>query len=172
MSISADTRRDLVRAFEQGLDEFTAVATAPGVDLPGLPARPSATELAEIEGRNRARLVEARQAVYDASVPRGEVAHLLDVSPNQVSNLLASDRLVAIDGPDGQRFPAWQFDLGAQRVRVEGIHRVMAAMPAGVLGLSQWMTTPTPTLDGRTPGQALAAGEVDAVVTAASAVGA
>ncbi len=172
MSISADTRRNLVEAFEHGLDEFTAVATAPRADLPGLPTRPSATELAEIEGRNRARLARARQAVYDTSVPRGEVAHLLDVSPNQVSNLLASQRLVALDGPDGQRFPDWQFDLGAQRVRVDGIDRVMAAMPAGVLGLSQWMATPNATLDGRTPAHVLATGDVDAVVAAASAVGA
>lgn len=172
MAITSKTRRELVDAFEAGLDQFTAVATAPRVHLPGLTSRPDAMDLAAIEARNRARLVEARQDLYATAVPRDDVAGMLGVGTNQVSNLLATTRLVAIDGPEGQRFPAWQFDLGARRVRLDGVQRVAAALPAGVVGLSQWMTTPSPELDGRTPQRALADGDVDAVVAAAETVGA
>lgn len=90
---------------------------------------------------------------------------------NQVSNLLRERKLVALDGPEGQRFPDWQFDHDAPRIRLDGIELVVAALPLGIVGLSQWMTVANPGLGGRLPADVLVAGDVEAVVAAAEAVG-
>lgn len=171
MSTMGERRRDLVEAFEAGLDQFTAVATAPDVELPGLAPRPEPTELAEIEARNQVRLASARRGLYDAALTRKQVMARLGVGSNQVSNLLRRRKLVALDGPDGQRFPVWQFDNDAVSIRLGGIEQVVAALPLGVVGLSQWMTTANPALDGRTPAETLVTGDVEYVVAAAEAVG-
>lgn len=171
MAIDADVRHELVAAFEIELEEFAAVANAPGSDLPGLAARPTPTELARIEARNWSRLREVRDRVYTAAVSRREAANLLDVSTNQITNLVSADDLIALDGPDGQRLPAWQFNLDGSRVRLPGVARVARAYPAGVVGLSVWMTTPLASLGGSTPAARLADGDVDAVIAAAEAIG-
>lgn len=94
------------------------------------------------------------------------------VGGNQITNLLRDRRLVALEGPDGQRLPAWQFDLGASSVRLDGIDRVVTAYPGGVVSLSEWMVAPNPTLDGAMPADVLASGDVEAVVAAAESIGA
>ncbi len=80
--------------------------------------------------------------------------------------------MLAVDGPDGLRLPAWQFHPEAKRGRVEGIGRVAAAFPGGVLGLSAWMSAINPALGGRTPRQALVDGDTDLVVAVAGHVSA
>ncbi|PSO49960.1 MAG: hypothetical protein BRC31_08020 [Actinobacteria bacterium QS_5_72_10] len=65
------------------------------------------------------------------------------------------------------RLPAWQFHADTPRGRLEGIDVVARAHAGGPVTLSQWMTRPNPALAGRSPAEALADGEVDAVASAA-----
>lgn len=142
-----------------------------GEELPGLPDV-SRDELRAAAARNEARSWQARAELYATGLTRDEAADRIGVQPNQVTNLLGDGKLLALDGPDGLRLPAWQFHAEARRGRLDGIDRVAGAFPGRVLGLSSWMTTADPSLGGRTPREALLDGDVDRVVAAAEHVGA
>lgn len=159
------------RGFDREAERLLAALEAPASELPGLADQPDAAELGAALARNANRLSEARAAVYAAAVPREEVFELLGVTTQQISNLLAADKLVALDGPEGQRFPAWQFDRDGTRVRLEGIAQVAERYPAGVVSLSLWATAANPMLGGRSPAEALRDGDLDAVLAAAVATG-
>lgn len=155
------TKQRLVEQFEETLDMLIADTNAPDVDLPGLPPRPTPTERAAIAARNEARLAAARAEVYDASWSREQVIDRLQVHTNSISNWLRDRRVIAIDGPDGTRFPAWQFDLDADKPLLPGIDMVVAAWPGGVVSLSLWMVRPNPSLHGRPPVDLLRDSEAD-----------
>jgi hypothetical protein len=139
--------------------------------LPGLPDV-GPDELRAAAARNEARVWQARAALYETGLSRDEAAARVGVQPNQVTNLLSAGRLLALDGPDGLRLPAWQFHPESRRGRLDGIERVAAVFPGRVLGLSTWMTTANPALGGRTPREALLEGDVEQVVAIAEHVGA
>lgn len=153
-------------------DALDVVEAGPpvGEPLPGMsPA--SAAELRRAAVRNEARRWRARADLYATSLSRGQAAERLGVGTNQVTNLVSEGKLLALDGPDGLRLPEWQFDPDTRRGRLEGIERVAAVFPGRVLGLSSWMLAPQPALAGRTPREALVAGDVDAVVAVAAHLG-
>ena len=104
-------------------------------------------------------------------VPQAHVdpgaAERLDVSPQHVSRLVDAGEFVALADGGQLRLPAWQFHADTPRGRLEGIDVVARAHAGGPVTLSQWMTRPNPALAGRSPAEALADGEVDAVASAA-----
>lgn len=151
-----------------GMD--VALSARGGERLPGLP-RVAADQLRSAAARNEARVWQARAALYETGLTRDEAADRLGVKPNQVTNLLHDGKLVALDGPDGLRLPAWQFDPDARRGRLEGIDQVATVFPGRILGLSSWMTTPCPQLRGRTPRDALLDGDVAQVAALAAHIG-
>jgi hypothetical protein len=159
-------------AFLDALVEIEAPLSAHQEEaLPGLPEVPTG-QLRAAAARNEARVWAARTALYERGLTREQAAARAGVKPNQITNLLRDGELIAIDGPEGLRLPAWQFDPEAKRGRLEGLARVSAAFPGRVLGLSSWMSAVNPSLGGRTPRQALLDGDVDLVVAVASGVGA
>jgi hypothetical protein len=118
--------------------------------------------------RNEARLAAHRAALYKAGLTREQAAERLPVpETNAIDDLVRKGELVAFDGEDGLRLPAWQFDPAARRGHLEGIDRVAAVFPGRILALSSWMTAANPLLGGRSPRQALLDGDVDAVTVAA-----
>lgn len=119
--------------------------------------------------RNVNRLSEARAAVYATALARDAVAELLGVSSQQISNLLADRKLLAVDGPEGQHFPDWQFDVDGSRVRLEGVDEVADRYPGGVVSLSLWAVADNPMLGGRSPAAALRDGDLGGVLAAADA---
>lgn len=129
-------------------------------------------ELRAAAARNEARVWAARAQLYENGLTREQAARRAGVQPNQITNLLRDGDLLALDGPNGLRLPAWQFDAEAKRGRLEGISRVAAVFPGRILGLSSWMTTAEPALGGRTPRQALLDGDIDLVVAVAGHIGA
>lgn len=157
----------LLEILEQPADVASAIAAPASRPLPGLPDL-DAAELGSALQRNQARLWRAREDLYAAGVSRDEAAERLGVKPNQITNLLADTKLLGLEGRDGLRLPAWQFDPNARRGRLDGIDRVAAVFPGRILGLSAWMVAPNPSLDGRTPATALLDGDVDLVVTVAA----
>jgi hypothetical protein len=66
------------------------------------------------------------------------------------------------------RLPIWQFEPDAERGVVPEIRRLRKVFPGGVVSLTRWVTTANPEVDGRTPAEAMADGDVDRVVRVAS----
>lgn len=161
----------LLDILEQPADVASTIAAPASRQLPGLPDI-DVDDLGRALQRNRARLWRAREDLYAAGLSRDEAAERLGVKPNQITNLLAETKLLGLEGKDGLRLPAWQFDPNARRGRLDGIDRVAAVFPGRILGLSAWMVAPNPSLDGRTPADALLDGDIDLVVTVAAHHGA
>jgi hypothetical protein len=168
--LSSQQLHALLEILDQPADVASTIA-APATHLPGLPDV-GPDDLGGALLRNRARLWRAREDLYAAGLSRDEAAERLGVKPNQITNLLADTKLLALEGAEGLRLPAWQFDPNARRGRLDGIDRVAAVFPGRILGLSAWMVAPNPSLDGRTPAAALLDGDVDLVVTVAAHHGA
>ena len=122
--------------------------------------------------RNEARVAATRQHLYASALSREQAAQRAGVKPDHVTRLLRDGSLVALDGPDGPRLPAWQFDPEARLGWLDGIAPVAAAFPGRVLSLSSWMVAPNASLGGRTPCQALLDGNAELVVAVAAHHGA
>jgi len=163
-----DHALDAVGEFLDAMTDLDVTLTARARrDLPGLPAVGD-DQLRAAVLRNEARVWAARERLYTTGLSREQAAQRVGVKPNQITNLLRDGDLFALDGPDGLRLPAWQFDPEARRGRLEGIARVAAVFPGRVLSLSSWMAAPNAALGGRTPRQALLDGDVEQVVTVAT----
>jgi excisionase family DNA binding protein len=112
---------------------------------------------------------QARTRLLEDSLTREQAAELLGVRSQQVSKLLAARDLVALEVGRELRLPRWQFAPDTPKGRLEGIREVVNAYAGGVVTLSLWATRPNPALGRRTPSKALAEGDVEAVVAAATA---
>lgn len=163
-----DHALDAVAKFLDAMTDLdTSLTAGARRDLPGLPAVDD-DQLRASALRNEARVWAAREQLYTTGLSREQAAQRVGVQPNQITNLLRDGDLFALDGPDGLRLPAWQFDPEARRGRLEGIARVAAVFPGRVLSLSSWVVAPNPSLAGRTPRQALLDGDIEQVVTVAA----
>jgi hypothetical protein len=128
---------------------------------------PSPEELAAAVARSEQRVRDAHEHLYSQSLPLTAAADRLGVDLEHVSALLGSGELLAIDGPDGARIPAWQLTGSTPDGLLPGVQEVAAAFPYRTLELSFWVMTPNAQCGGRTPREAMAAGEVDRAVAAA-----
>lgn len=54
---------------------------------------------------------QARSELHAKGLTREEAADRIGVQPNQVTNLLRDGKLLALDGPDGLRLPAWRWTV-------------------------------------------------------------
>lgn len=82
-----------------------------------------------------------------------------------LSKALATQRVFYVDVQGARHFPAFFADPQYQRRHLEAVSKVLGGLP-GAAKL-QFMSTPKASLAGRTPLQALADGQFDAVKTAA-----
>lgn len=171
-SLPTTELRALLDILDQTADADATLTTPATARLPGLPDVDPGEQLGAVLSRNRARLWRTREDLYVTGLSRDEAAERLGVKPNQVTNLLADTKLLDLEGAEGLRLPAWQFDPNARRGRLDGIDRVAAAFPGRILELSAWMVAPNPSLDGRTPADALLDSDVDPVVAVAAHHGA
>ncbi|MDQ1680804.1 MAG: hypothetical protein QOI42_1663 [Frankiaceae bacterium] len=98
------------------------------------------------------------------------VARRLGISSAAVTKRRAAGRLLAFRHKGDWRYPSWQFVDGGL---VPGAAEAWAAMPAlhDELARVRWFGLPSDSLGGRTPLQALLAGDAPAVADAASYVG-
>jgi hypothetical protein len=149
------------------LDTLLAYDADDDLDLQVWGQRPSQAEATAATVTAHRITHEARARVLAESLGRAGAAERLDVSPQHVSRLVDAGELVALADGGQLRLPAWQFHADTPRGRLEGIDVVARAHAGGPVTLSQWMTRPNPALAGRTPAEALADGEVDAVASAA-----
>lgn len=110
-----------------------------------------------------------RRRVTDSAYTRRQVADLLRISPQAVSDRRTAGRLVAIKDGREWRFPRWQFDPRAPEGVIPPLADLRRVFGTDVVGLSLWMTRPQPYLDGRTPREALETDNVDLIVASARA---
>ncbi len=163
-----DHALDAVGEFLDAMTDLdVTLAAGAGRELPGLPSVGD-DELRAATLRNEARVWAAREQLYATGLSRERAADRAGVKPNQITNLLRDRDLLALDGPEGLRLPAWQFDPDARRGRLEGIAGVASVFPGRVLSLSSWVVAPNAGLGGRTPRRALLEGDVEQVVTVAT----
>jgi hypothetical protein len=129
------------------------------------PARVAAARARTLEA-----YLEARHELVGDSLSTTEVARRLAISPAAVTKRRVGRRLVAFRHRGDWRYPAWQFEDGAL---LPGVVEAWLALPrhADELRSVRWFVLPSRSLGGRTPVDALRAGEADAVVDAASYVG-
>lgn len=114
--------------------------------------------------------LDARRDLVAASLSTIEAARRLGVSSAAVTKRRVAGRLVAFRHRGDWRYPEWQLVDGGL---LPGIVEAWRAMPhhPDDLRAVRWFTLPSRHLGGRTPIDALRAGEVGAVVDAAGYVG-
>lgn len=110
----------------------------------------------------------ARREVAARSLTRSQVAELLDVSEQAVTDRLEARELVGLKSGREWRLPVWQFSADAERGYLPGLARLRAVFPGGSVSLTEWATTPNTELEGATPADMLAAERVEEVVRAAA----
>jgi hypothetical protein len=120
--------------------------------------------------RGLAREADTREQLVADSLSTAQVAALLGVSSAAVTKRRGKAGLIAFKHKEDWRYPRWQFDGGTV---LPGAIAVWKVLPDrhDVAGLVRWFTLPSRQLSERTPAEALRAGDVEAVVDAASYVG-
>ncbi|NGP09308.1 helix-turn-helix domain-containing protein [Rhodococcus sp. 14C212] len=125
---------------------------------------PRPTQTAALEAENLQLQVDQRREQLAASFTRTQVADILGVSKQTVSDMAADGRLVGLKDGREWRFPTWQFTPDRADPVLPDLDRLTRAFPGGEVSLSRWMTRPNDTFAGRTPAQEMAR-DSDRVVT-------
>ena len=108
-----------------------------------------------------------RRAVEDVSLSRSQVAELLGVSAQAVTDALEARRLLGLRRGRSWLIPAWQLDAEAERGFLPGIATLAADFPGGLLALSEWVVRPHVDLDGVSPRDTMSSGDVARVLALA-----
>lgn len=149
-----------------GTETDTEVAEQLDEDLWG-PA-PTAAEVRAAELAQLRRRFADRARVTETALTREEAAELLGITAQAITDYLAKGDLVGIKNGRSWMLPSWEFDPDLERGIVPGIRGLRDAFPGGVVSLTKWVSRPSVDLSGRTPRDALAAGEVEKVIDVAS----
>lgn len=135
-----------------------------------------AWSLGEARKRNLERLLEDQARLVSECIPARTLREGMNVSRQRLHQLVADDRLVAIQLQEGSPglFPFWQFASGVPVQPVTDLPRVIeAARQAGMgpVALHFFMVEPNDRVDGRPPYELLADGNVDRIVSLLGSVG-
>ena len=90
----------------------------------------------------------------------------------EVETALQTGRLVAFDHHGRRRLPMWQLSSSEPPTPLPAVPALARSFGGDAIALSDWVNTPNPHLHGRTPGEALQAGEEGRVTAALTALGA
>jgi hypothetical protein len=110
-------------------------------------------EAQTLERENLHLQARQRREQLTASFSRAEVAEMLDVSTQTISDMRVQNRLIGLRDGREWRFPAWQFTPDDAEPVLPDLARLVREFPGGVVSLSRWMTRPNVDFDGRTPQQ-------------------
>lgn len=131
----------------------------------------SPSERAALEAAVLARSFARRREVLAGALSAPEVADLLGTSRQTPHDRTKACTLLGILDRGALRFPAWQFDPEGEDGVVSGLPDVLRVLRLSPFGKASWLSRPNPHLDGRTPAEALKAGETAAVRRLALSVG-
>lgn len=107
---------------------------------------------------------EYRNTVLRRSLSRGQVAQLLQIRPQSVSDMLAAGHLVGLRQGREWRFPSWQFDPDTDDGVVPGLDELARVFPGGVPSLTAWVLRRNVDLRDQRPLDLLKAGHAGEVV--------
>jgi hypothetical protein len=124
-----------------------------------------------LEADNVARYFRRRQELLKDSFSAVEVASLLGTSRQTPHDRVKASTLLAVRERGGLRFPRWQFDPNGPDGVLAGFSEVLKALDISSLAKVSWFVRPNPYLEGRTPLEALRAGERDRLIALAHGVG-
>ena len=127
-------------------------------------------QLLELEAQRRAFAIR-REMLKEALTTR-QVAELLGTKRQTPHDRIKSGKLLALEDNGRRLFPYWQFDATGANGVIEGLPETLKALTLSAFAKANWLTLPNPYLEGRTPVQALKAGDFRRVVDIAQAVGA
>lgn len=125
---------------------------------------PSRQEAGHAANTIRLQAFKDRGELVKRSLTRSEVAGMLDISPQAVTNRLDKGKLLGLQRKREWQIPAWQLDSEATDGVLPGLAALQAAFPGGLVQLSKWVEKPHVDLDGGTPRDAWAAGRTDEVL--------
>lgn len=132
----------------------------------------SPSERATLEAAALARSFARRREVLAGALSAPEVADLLGTSRQTPHDRTKAGTLLGVLDRGALRFPAWQFDPEGEDGVVPGLPEVLRALRLSPFGKASWLSRPNPYLDGRTPAEAIKAGEAVEVRRLALSVGA
>jgi hypothetical protein len=127
--------------------------------LVGPPLEPGERARLAFEGLLRG--VERRRELLAETVTAPEAARLIGAKSRQAPHdRLRANRLLAVYDRGAWRFPLWQFDPAGPGGVIEGLPAALAELSSlDPYRRLQWLETPQPDLDGRSPVEALRDGE-------------
>jgi hypothetical protein len=166
------------------VDEMVAVAEAAAAAAgDGAPTRtspvtgealPAAGDMAQVRRANLLRAFAERRRLLAGALSVADVAELLGVGRQTPHDRARAGTLLAVKENGRLVFPDWQFDPEGPDGVVAGLPDVLRAMsdrPISALGRVRWFLTPKPLMGGRSPLDALRAGDVAAAAGEAEAIG-
>jgi hypothetical protein len=164
-SVPKTRRRALYQVMGEAL---AAVAEKEGLDdAPGADGADANRAFMD-ELRRQERSLRQQDIAAQRLLGSADMRERLGVSRQALSAALRSQRLFALTGPSGDYFyPAFFADGRHDRAVLEKVSRALGSLPGGAKW--EFFTTPRLSLGNRTPLQALARGQVDAVLAAAAA---
>lgn len=135
---------------------------------------PSHAQMRKVRFENLQRAFGARRELLRETLTVSQVAELLGSGRQTPHACRKAGRLLAVRDGGRWRFPVWQFDPAAPDGVIAGLPGVLRALRGRLTELARvsWFLTPKPLLDGRTPLEALKAGDIDDVIAEAASVGA
>jgi len=168
VEVSPEERESLVEALRSAVIRKIAVVR----DRRPHQVKPARRE-ADAEER-AARLGEQeyqklRERFTTESLSRHEAARALDLTDQQISNLVKDGHLLALEVRRNLRIPRFQFDPRQKKGYLPGLQLVSNAYGGPPLAVLEWLTTRHPALDGKTPATALADGQLKRVLALAGA---
>lgn len=113
-----------------------------------------------------------RRRLRDQLLTVAEAARRMGVKEDDVRWRVSEGEMVGFGLGETLRVPVWQFATGNPSEVVDGVAELARSFPGAFAGLSAFAVTPHPDLDGRTPIEALDAGQKERVLTLSGAIAA
>jgi excisionase family DNA binding protein len=134
---------------------------------------PSPAEMTRLRRKNLLEGFAERHRLLQGSLSVAEVAELLQVGRQTPHDRVKAGRLLAVRENGRLVFPDWQFDPDGPDGVLEGFADVLHALqgPLSPLGRIRWFLRPKVLLNGKTPVEALLAGQAHEAIAEANSVG-
>jgi hypothetical protein len=131
------------------------------------PSNPAELEFKALQAR-----FAMRRELLQQCIGITEVATLLGLDNRHTPlDRIKAGTLLAIRDQGQWRFPLWQFDPDGPDGVIDGLPQILAALSVSELAKVRWLQRPQAVFSGCTPIQLLKEGQLERVLTEASAVG-